>query len=72
MINIFCVYLPARGCADDLETTLDYLGAIVEGTELGSFNVVCGDFNTLTLRAAKRGLTILEIFNLQTHFLENI
>ena len=29
-------------------------------------------FNPLTLRAAKRGLTILEIFNLQTHFLENI
>ena len=28
--------------------------------------------NPLTLRAAKRGLTILEIFNLQTHFLENI
>ena len=28
--------------------------------------------NPLALRAAKRGLTILEIFNLQTHFLENI
>ena len=28
--------------------------------------------NPLTLRAAKRGLTILEIFHLQTHFLENI
>ena len=28
--------------------------------------------NPLTLREAKRGLTILEIFNLQTHFLENI
>ena len=29
-------------------------------------------FNPLILRAAKRGLTILGIFNLQTHFLENI
>ena len=29
-------------------------------------------FNPLTLRAAKTGLTILEIFNLQTHFFENI
>ena len=28
--------------------------------------------NPLTLRAAKTGLTILEISNLQTHFLENI
>ena len=27
-------------------------------------------FNPLTLRAAKRDLTILEICNLQTHFLE--
>ena len=23
IINIFCVYLPARGCADDIEITLD-------------------------------------------------
>ena len=29
-------------------------------------------FNPLTLRVAKRGLTILEILNLLTHFLENI
>ena len=28
--------------------------------------------NPFTLRAAKRGLTILEIFPLQKHFLENI
>ena len=28
--------------------------------------------NPFTLRAAKRGLTILEIFYLQSHFLENI
>ena len=28
--------------------------------------------NPLTLRAAKRGLTILKIFQLQKHFIENI
>ena len=45
VFNIFSVYLPARGCADDLGTTLDELGAIIENTELGSYNIVCGDFN---------------------------
>ena len=29
-------------------------------------------FNPFTLRAAKRGLTIFEIFSLQKHFFENI
>ena len=29
-------------------------------------------FNPFTLRAVKRGLTIMEIFYLQKHFLENI
>ena len=32
----------------------------------------CCEFNPLPLRAAKTGLTILEIFHLQKHFLENI
>ena len=45
IINIFCVYLPARGCADDIEVTLDELCAILDNTELGSFNILCGDFN---------------------------
>ena len=35
-------------------------------------SISMADLNPLTLRAAKRGLMILEIFNLQTHFLENI
>ena len=30
------------------------------------------DLNPFTLRAAKRGLTILDIFPLQKHFFENI
>ena len=32
----------------------------------------CLDLNPFTLRAAKTGLTILKIFYLQSHFLENI
>ena len=33
----------------------------------------CGrKVNPLTHRAAKKGLTVLEIFNLETHFLESI
>ena len=39
------MYLPARGCVDDLEITLEELGAILENTELGCHNILCGDFN---------------------------
>ena len=35
-------------------------------------NEIIQVLNPLTLRAAKRGLKILEIFNLQTHILKNI
>ena len=45
IINIFCVYLPARGCVDNFEATLDELGAFIENTEIGSFNVIRGDLN---------------------------
>ena len=45
VINVLCVYLPARGCADDLDETLDELSAILENLELGSYNILCGDFN---------------------------
>ena len=38
----------------------------------GSIILMIFPFNPITLRAAKRGLTILEIFHLQKHFLENI
>ena len=34
--------------------------------------ILCSAVNPFTLRTAKRGLTILEIFYLQKHFLENI
>ena len=40
VINIFCVYLPARGCDDDIVTTLDELSAILDNTEIGSHNII--------------------------------
>ena len=67
IINIFCVYLPARGGVDDLYITLDELGAILENTELGSYNLLCDDFNADTgslggersqKKADKRGMTM--------------
>ena len=45
VFNIFCVYLPARGCSDDLTTTLDELCAVIENTEVGTRNIICGDMN---------------------------
>ena len=45
VFNLFSVYLPARGNADDFSTCLDELGAAIEGTDLGSLNIVCGDMN---------------------------
>ena len=62
----FIVHLNATlpGYADDLATACISKDLI---------NWVMGiGFNPLTLRAAKTGLTILEIFYLQMHFLENI
>ena len=43
--NIFCVYLPARGCVDDFHATLDELGSFIENMESGSYNIICGDLN---------------------------
>ena len=37
--------MPARGCDEDIATTLDELGAILDSTEIGSHNVLCGDMN---------------------------
>ena len=45
IINIFCVYLPARGCDDDIVTTLDELSAILDNSEICSHNIICGDLN---------------------------
>ena len=45
IINIFSIYMPARGCEGDLEECLDELGAILENSEYGSHNILCGDFN---------------------------
>ena len=45
IFNIFCVYMPARGCEGDLNATLDELSGIIENTEDGSLNLVLGDYN---------------------------
>ena len=44
-LNIFSVYMPARGCKGDLDSTLDELAAVLENTETGSLNIVGGDLN---------------------------
>ena len=45
VINVFCIYMPARGCADDIDIVIDELSAILDNTEYGSYNVLCGDLN---------------------------
>ena len=53
-----------------------FLPEMISSTLSGCFgcceHCMTGYFNPFTLRAAKRGLTILEIFSLQKHFFENI
>ena len=41
IINVFAIYLPARGCGEDLESCLE----ILESREQGTQNILCGDFN---------------------------
>ena len=45
ILNIFSVYLPAKGCEGDLKTTIDEISGILETTEVGANNIVSGDFN---------------------------
>ena len=57
VFNIFNVYMPARGCEGDLSTTLDELSGILENTELGSTNIVGGDFNgDMGIKGGQRGV----------------
>ena len=37
--------MPARGCEEDISTSLDDLSGILENTEFGSHNIVSGVFN---------------------------
>ena len=43
--NLLCVYLPAKGSAEDFSTVLDELGSIIDQLEVGNINIICGDFN---------------------------
>ena len=45
VVNIFSVYLPAQGCGEDLETSLDDLAEIIDSRDLGEINIILGDFN---------------------------
>ena len=45
IFNIYSIYLPASGSSEDFATCLDELGALIENSEMGSMNVICGDFN---------------------------
>ena len=45
---------------------------VLSKVSLTRMTISVGSLNPLTLGAAKTGLTILEIFYLQKHFLENI
>ena len=59
VFNVFCVYMPSRGCEGDLATSLDELSGIIENTETGSINIVCGDFNgDMGTRGGDRGQRI--------------
>ena len=43
--NLFCVYLPAKGNEESFEQVVDELSAILDSTEDGSYNIICGDLN---------------------------
>ena len=45
VINFFSVYLPAQGCGEDLEVSLDDLAEIIETRDQNDINVILGDFN---------------------------
>ena len=45
VINISCIYLPARGNEEIIEVVIDELSAIIENSKLGTHNILCGDFN---------------------------
>ena len=45
VFNIYNVYMPAQGCADDLAVTLDELGAILDNSEANAYNIIGGDLN---------------------------
>ena len=45
VVNILSIYLPAPGSRDDLSVVLDELSEIIEGMEVGSLTIVCGDYN---------------------------
>ena len=45
MLLSICVYLPAKGSAEDFPTVLDELGSVIDQLEVANINIICGDFN---------------------------
>ena len=45
IFNLLCVYLPPKGSIEDFSTVLDELGACIDGMDLGSQTIICGDLN---------------------------
>ena len=45
ILNIYSIYMPAPGCADDFDIVLDEIAEIVNTRENGTFCVLAGDFN---------------------------
>ena len=72
VVNIFSVYLPAPGSADDLSVVLDELSVALEQVDEGSISIVCGDYNgdvghlggpKSTRRPTVQGRKIMNFFN---------
>ena len=45
MVNIYSIYLPAKGSDDDFGAALDNLSGIIDSMETTSLSIVCGDAN---------------------------
>ena len=45
ILNIYSIYMPAPGCCDDFEITLDEVAEIINTGENGTCTLLCGDFN---------------------------
>ena len=45
VFNIYCVYMPARGCEGCLDQTLDELSGILDKSETGAQFIIGGDLN---------------------------
>ena len=45
IVNIFSIYFPSPGSADDFGTVIDECAEIISNREHNAFNIICGDYN---------------------------